>query len=275
MDKKLMTTKLEDGTLRISASHLLELNKNLAGLSAAELIRWSHEVFGRRLALLSAFQEAGCVLCHMVADLGLQDSVDILFVDTGVNFPETLETIESIRNEYGLNIRTLKPALAMAEQTEKLGVLYLSQDGQKRCCHMRKTEPLLATKGEYDGILASLRREEGGTRAAVAPLVIDQQLNALRVHPLLAMTNVEMDEYIAKHKVIINPLHAQGYPTISCNRCTTPVLPGEDERAGRWRHLENAAKYCGINPTDRKRGAAEEYIELPKAVADKVLDFVI
>lgn len=266
-------TPTNPNTARIAASDLAALNEKLTPLTAAELIAWAHKAFGRRLSLLSAFQEAGCVLCHMIAQAGIQDSVDILFVDTGVNFAETLDTVESIRHKYGLRVRTLKPALTMAEQTAKLGVLYLTPDGQKRCCHIRKTEPLLPLRGQYDGMLSSLRREEGGARGNIAPVVIDQQLNVLRVHPLLSMTRAEMEAYIAEHKVIINPLHAQGYPTVSCNRCTTPVLEGEDERAGRWRHLENAAKYCGINPTDRKKAAVEESIELDKAVAERVLQF--
>lgn len=276
MDPKEMASRLEVATSRIAASDLAEINRYLETLGPKELIRWSHGVFGRRLALLSAFQEAGCVLCHMIADLGLQADIDVLFVDTGVNFPETLQTVEAIGREYGVRVVTLKPALTMAEQTAKEGVLYLNPEGQKRCCHLRKTEPLLEHRGRYDGMLSSLRRDEGGARSAIPPIAIDTQLGVLRVHPLLSMTRAAMDAYIAEHGVIVNPLHGQGYPTVSCNRCTTPVLPGEDERAGRWRHLENAARYCGINPTDRKRGAAaEEYIELPTTVAEKVLDFEI
>jgi phosphoadenosine phosphosulfate reductase len=103
-------------------------------------------------------------------------------------------------------------------------------------------------------------------------------MNCLRVNPLVNFSNAQMDEYIQKHRVIVNPLHAQGYTTISCNRCTTPVLPNEPHRAGRWRHLGPWSVYCGINPTDFSRDTATA-IDLSQDLIDRILgrrtDFVI
>ena len=78
-------------------------------------------------------------------------------------------------------------------------------------------------------------------------------MNCLRINPLANFSDKQLDEYIQMHGVFVNPLHAQGYTTIGCNRCTTPVLPGEPPRAGRWRHLGTWSAYCGINPTDLAR----------------------
>jgi len=262
---------------RVTESNLSVVNRQLEQRTPQEIIRWAHEKFGKRLAVLSAMQEAGCTICHMVAQLGLQNDVDVLFVDTGVNFPETLETIERIRREYGLNVISLKPARTMAEQTRDEGVLYLSKEGQKRCCELRKKEPLKQIIGKYDALIGSLRRGEGGKRSSVPVLALDTELNLLRVHPIFNMSREEMEQYIAANNVIVNPLHAQGYPTISCNRCTTPVLPGEPERAGRWRHLENETVYCAINPTDRKRedDGEEEHILMDAETVQRIVDFSI
>src|SRR5690606_9212235 len=100
-----------------------------------------------------------------------------------VNFRETLWTIEALREHYKLNIISLHPARTMAEQTKDEGVLYLSKQGQQRCCTMRKKEPLKHIIGRYDAMIGSLRRGEGGKRAAIPVLALDTELNLLRVHP--------------------------------------------------------------------------------------------
>lgn len=266
----------EPSRARLTPEDLDVLNSRLEPLKPMEVIEWAHSRFGKRLAVLSAMQKAGCALCEMVAKAGLQDDVDIIFVDTGVNFQETLDTVEQVRRRYGLRIVSLHPELTMAEQVEREGALYLTPEGQKRCCHLRKKVPLEQIKGKYDALLSSLRRGSGGKRAEIPTLALDMELNLIRIHPLLRMSNEDLEAYIEENDVVINPLHNQGYPTVSCNRCTTPVLSGEPERAGRWRHLENAAVYCNINPTDRKRaGDNSEFVELEVKVVERIMDFQI
>jgi phosphoadenosine phosphosulfate reductase len=261
---------------RFTQADLIELNQNFEERTPQELIRWTCEVFGSRVAALSAMQVAGSVVCHMLHAMRLP--VKVLFIDTGVLFEETLETRDRIAKEYRVEIQTLKPRQSMAEQTAQLGVLYLSTEGQQQCCHLRKNEPLLSVKGQFDALVGSLRRGEGGQREACPILAVDPEMNCLRVNPLVNFTNAQMDAYVAEHGVIVNPLHAQGYTTISCNRCTTPVLPSEPLRAGRWRHLGPWSVYCGINPTDFSRDTATA-IDLSQDLIDRILgrrtDFVI
>ena len=221
-------------------------------------------------------QKAGSVVCHMAYSLGLKQ--DVVFVDTGVNFQETLETRDRIQREYGLPVVTLTPEFSMEEQTRQRGVLYLTKEGQEECCEIRKTAPLLTAKGRYDCLIGSLRRSEGGQRGGVPILAVDPKMNCVRINVLANFSDHELEQYIVEHQVIVNPLHHQGFETISCNRCTTPVLPNEPPRAGRWRHLGSWAMYCGINPTD-VRGGTVKSIDLPQNVIDKILgqndDFVI
>jgi phosphoadenosine phosphosulfate reductase len=261
---------------RFTQADLIQLNQTFEERTPQELIRWTCEVFGSRVAALSAMQKAGSVLCHMVYELSLP--LKVLFVDTGVMFDETLETRDRLAQKYGLDVVTLKPALTMAQQTAQHGVLYLSAEGQQQCCHMRKNEPLLTVKGQYDALLSGLRRGEGGQREACPILAVDPEMNCLRINPLVNLTDAQMEEYVERHQVIINPLHLQGYTTISCNRCTTPVLPNEPHRAGRWRHLGPWSMYCGINPTDFIRDTAVA-IDISQDLIDRILgrrtDFVI
>lgn len=260
----------------LTQGDLADLNATFESRTPQELMRWAKETFGERVAILSAMQRAGAVVCHMAhaEKIGL----DVLFVDTGVLFPETLETRDRIAREYGLKVHTLRPELTMVEQTEKFGVLYLSPDGQEKCCDMRKSQPLYREKGKYDALVASLRRGDGEKRSKVPILAVDPKMNCLRVNVLANFSDQQLVDYIAANKVIINPMHAQGYATIGCNRCTTPVMPEEPKRAGRWRHLGPWAMYCGINPTDLDRGT-DKAIDLPQPLIDKLLgrrvDFAI
>jgi phosphoadenosine phosphosulfate reductase len=153
----------------------------------------------------------------------------------------------------------------MTEQIAAEGVLYLSPEGQERCCELRKSAPLLGVKGRYDALIGALRRGEGGAREAVEPFGLDLDMGALRVHPFAALSSAELDAYLAAHPdVVVNPLHSMGFPTIGCFPCTTPVLPDEPERAGRWRHLASV-QYCGINPIDGAEGAGA--VEIPDRYA--------
>lgn len=265
---------------RLTQSQLNKVARNLEHESPADLLRWASDIFGHRLAAISAMQKSGSVICHMIGSLQLQ--IPILFVDTGVMFQETLDTRDRIANEYGLEVRTLSPELTMEQQTEKYGVLYLSVEGQKECCHMRKVDPLLKAKGSYDALIGSLRRSDGGRRGECPILAVDEEMNAVRINPMANFTDEQMREYLANNDIIINPLHQQGYETIGCNRCTTPVTSHEVEngmkRAGRWRHLGMAAMYCGINPTDMGT-ENEPALDLPQDLVDRILgqktDFVI
>ncbi|MFO1094827.1 MAG: phosphoadenylyl-sulfate reductase [Planctomycetaceae bacterium] len=261
---------------RLSQAKLLDLNKSFDDRSPEELLHWCRETFGPRVAAISAMQKAGSVICHMVHRLKLD--IPIVFVDTGVMFQETLDTRDRIQREYNLKMRTLSSEMSMAEQSAKFGVLYLSVEGQKQCCHMRKVEPLRAIAGEFDGLIGSLRRAEGGKRGGCPIVAVDPEMNAIRVNPLANMSDEQLEAYVTEHNVIINPLHEQGFTTIGCNRCTTPVLPSEPPRAGRWRHLGPWSMYCGINPTDLDDSTAPS-VDLPQDLIDRVLgqktDFMI
>lgn len=261
---------------KLTQAELAELNSNLENRSPVELLEWARGTFGDRVAILSAMQKAGSVVCHMAAAAGLK--MDVLFVDTGVNFQETLDTRDRVGQEYGLNVISLQPDLTMEQQTAKYGVLYLTVEGQKQCCEMRKNLPLYKAKGQYDALVGSLRRGDGGKRGRAPILAIDTEMNVLRVNVLANFTDEQMKEYMETHDVVVNPLHEQGFTTIGCNRCTTPVLPDEPKRAGRWRHLGPWAMYCGINPTDLAQ-SGKEAVEFPTPLIEKILgkkaDFVI
>lgn len=229
----------------------MALSRRLESEPPTTILRFALEAFGPRLAVLSSMQRADNLLTHMVDALSTDGHTDVLFVDTGVLHQETLATRDEIARTYKhLRVITLRPELSFAEQTAAHGLLYLSREGQEQCCDYRKTQPLLRLKGRYDALISGLRRAEGGARSRVLPFGLDPQMNALRIHPLAALSDEELDALEKKTPGLVkNPLHAMGFPTIGCFPCTTPVLPDEPRRAGRWRHLQSV-QYCGINPSD-------------------------
>ena len=245
--------------MRLTQADLAPMNARFEGAPPLEVLRFAREVFGARAAILSSMQRAGTALCHMADRAGLE--LDVLFVDTGVLHAETLATRDELaRTHPRLRVHTLRPERSFLEQTRDEGLLYVTREGQERCCELRKTAPLLAAKGRYDALIGALRRDEGGARARVQSFAIDVEMGAVRVHPLAYVAREELDAYFAAHAdATENPLHRMGFPTIGCFPCTTPVLPDEPERAGRWRHLASV-QYCGINPGDR--GAFEGAIEI-------------
>jgi len=239
--------------VHISTVDLEGLNARFRAAPPLALLRFAHATFGPRAAILSSMQRAGTALSFVADQAGL--AFDVVFVDTGVLHQETLWTRDELgRTHKHLRLRTLTPEKSFREQTREEGVLYLSREGQERCCELRKTAPLNAVKGQYDALIGALRKGEGGARGNVEPFSLDPAMNALRIHPFASLSNEQLSDLIASEPgIVINPLHEMGFPTIGCFPCTTPVLPDEPERAGRWRHLAGV-EYCGINPVDR--GAA-------------------
>lgn len=245
----------ESATKDIVEIDLAVANRQLQDLSAGERIRWAIETFGRNAVLLSSMQSSASVLMHLFYAMELDN--EILFVDTGYHFRETLELRDEFMRRYKLNIITLYPELTPEQQEKKFErKLYLFADGQKECCHLRKTVPFLnhVTKFGRKLAMVGLRRSEGGRRTRLNPLLPDPRTRGYTLHPIYDWTDEQIQSYLQKYDVPEHPLHKQSYPSIGCECCTTPVEPGEDQRAGRWRHLKVSGKegpdYCKINYSD-------------------------
>jgi phosphoadenosine phosphosulfate reductase len=229
-------------------------NADLAGLSAKDRIHWAVETFGSRVILLSSMQRTSLVLMHMFHELDLAN--EILFVDTGYHFAETLRLRDQVMRQWRLNLVTVYPELGTDEQETRFGKkLYSCSDGQPECCRMRKEEPLLRYLSDKPApvLVNGLRREEGGRRANLKPLGRDLRTKGYQLSPLFDWKSTDIEAYTAEHRLPTHPLYAKGFASIGCYPCTTPIQPGEDERAGRWRHLrvlDAGPQYCGINFSD-------------------------
>lgn len=251
------------------STKILDIEKllpELETLSAQEIMRWAIETFGDRFAVQSSMQKTGGVMMHMAGMI--RPETEIIFVDTGVHFKETLETRDEYQKRFGLNIKTYHPEKTFEEQYAQFGRFLHEKDdrqpgapeGYQHCCFLRKEVPFVtAVKGNFDAIAGGLMRSEGGNRADIPIATWDDRINAYKVYPLANWTDADVENYIREFDLPVHPLYEQGYASIGCFTCTTPILPGEDKRAGRWRHIREHNEdpqaqpiYCGINLEDRK-----------------------
>jgi len=243
-----------------------QTNRELESATAFEIMQWAVNTYGQRLALQSSMQKTAGVLMHMISQIAPE--TEIVFIDTDVHFKETLETRDQFQRRFNLNIQTYKPLRTFEEQYSDFGRhLYLTDDsvpgnppGYRQCCILRKEEPFIrAVKGRFDAVIGGLMRSEGGARSDVKILTPDPRIDALKIYPLARWSDQDVDCYTAEHDLPVHPLYARGFTSIGCFTCTTPIAPGEDKRAGRWRHiregnpeLQATPLYCGINIEDKK-----------------------
>ena len=196
--------------------------------SPAEILRWVDRTFERWAVAASM---ADTVLAHLAGRV--RPGVDVLFLDTGYHFAETLGTRDAVAATYAVNVRTLLPLLTVEEQAAAHGPDLWSRDPDA-CCAIRKVEPLERGLSEYDAWVTGMRREDAPTRSDIDVVGWDVRRDKVKLNPLAAWTQDDVDRYAEEHGVLLNPLRQLGYTSIGCEPCTRPVAPGEDPRAGRW-----------------------------------------
>jgi phosphoadenosine phosphosulfate reductase len=197
--------------------------------TAEQVLDWAAEVFGERLIVASNMQDA--VLVDLAAKA--RPGVDVLFLDTGYHFAETIGTRDAVGTVYDVSIVNATPEHTVAEQDSLLGRDLFAREPD-RCCALRKVVPLQQTLQRYDAWVTGVRRVEAPTRAHTPLVTYDEKFGLVKVNPIAAWSDEDMDAYIAEHQVLVNPLVDAGYPSIGCAPCTAKPLPGADKRSGRW-----------------------------------------
>lgn len=193
-----------------------------------------------RAALVSSFGAESVVLLHM---LSVTDrTTPVLFLDTEMLFPETLEYQHHLANRFGLNVQVIRPDRNAVFLKDPNGQLH--RTNPDACCALRKTEPLNAALSGFDAWITGRKRFQGGARKELDLFEADET-GRIKVNPLAHWTRNDVSDYIANNNLPRHPLVAKGYPSIGCAPCTTRVAPGEDARAGRWRNTEKVE--CGIH----------------------------
>lgn len=185
---------------------------------------------------------ADAVLPHLVSQR--LPGVDVLFLETGYHFPETLATRNEVAGSLDIKLVDVLPALTVEEQDRAHGKDLFATD-PAQCCALRKMDPLKDALTGYEAWFTGVRRDEAPTRTNTPLVTWDAQHGLVKVNPLAAWSFEDLLNYAQLHQVPVNLLLSNGYPSIGCRPCTRPVAPGEDPRAGRWAGL--AKTECGIH----------------------------
>ncbi|GAA4425671.1 phosphoadenylyl-sulfate reductase [Actinokineospora soli] len=212
----------------------------LADASAAEALAWTAETFGDSFIVASNMQDA------VLIDLAYQakKDIDILFLETGYHFAETLGVRDAVDLVYPeARIVVAEAEQSVADQEAEFGLLNKTDPG--RCCFLRKVVPLQRTLENYDAWVTGVRRVDAPTRATTPIVQWDERNGLVKVNPIAPWSDDEFDAYIAEKGILQNPLVGEGYLSIGCAPCTSKPLPGQDARSGRW--AGQAKTECGLH----------------------------
>ncbi|MCU1658873.1 MAG: Phosphoadenylyl-sulfate reductase (thioredoxin) [Pseudonocardiales bacterium] len=212
----------------------------LEGASALEILSWADEQFDSAWCIASSMADA--VLPHLASRV--RPGVDVLFLDTGYHFAETIGTRDAVGATLPVTIKTLTPKRTVAEQDASFGAR-LYERNPDQCCALRKVMPLREGLSSYTAWASGLRRDEAVTRAKTRVVEWDEGRSMVKLNPIAAWTQDDVDAYITEHGVIVNPLLFDGYGSVGCAPCTRRIAAGEDARAGRWAGLSKIE--CGLH----------------------------
>ncbi|NEE01440.1 phosphoadenylyl-sulfate reductase [Phytoactinopolyspora halotolerans] len=231
-----MTTRIPTDELQRMAT---TAGRDLEDAPAQDVVRWAHETFGDAFVLTASMADG--VLCHVASQA--VPGIRVLFLDTGYHFAETIGTRDAIASAYDITVETVGHPLTVPEHEASYGKLY--ETYPDLCCAMRKVFPLDRAIRPYTAWASGVRRAENPGRAAAPVVGWDPRRKKVKVNPLATWSDEQVDDYIAEHDILVNPLQQLGYASIGCEPCTQPVSDGEDPRAGRW--AGKAKTECGIH----------------------------
>jgi phosphoadenosine phosphosulfate reductase len=209
-------------------------DRRFDGAPPEETIAWAAEHFGDGLVLASSFND--CVLIDLVARAAPQ--VPVVFLDTQYHFTETLEYVDQVQQRYGLRMEIMHPLIAPDDRWQT------DPDG---CCAARKVEPLGRALRNRTAWMSGLRRAEAQTRAAAPVVSWDSRWQAVKINPIVAWSDAQVEDYKRVHELPEHPLRQLGYRSIGCRPCTRPTSSDEDARDGRWSGTQKLE--CGLHLT--------------------------
>ncbi|TVT50384.1 phosphoadenylyl-sulfate reductase [Amycolatopsis rhizosphaerae] len=233
-----MTTATREAELRALAE---EAGRALADADALTALKWTADTFGDDFIVASNMQDA------VLIDLATQvkSDVDVLFLETGYHFAETIGTRDAVATVYpDIRIVNAVPEQTVAQQDAEYGPKLHERD-PNLCCRLRKVVPLRRTLSRYSAWVTGVRRADAPTRANTPIVTWDERNGLVKINPIAPWTDEEFRDYLESHGVLENTLVSEGYLSIGCAPCTAKVAPGADPRSGRW--AGKAKTECGLH----------------------------
>lgn len=219
----------------------------MKGVEAERIIEWAFGLFGEKIAFASSLGAEDQVLTRMIMEAN--PSAVIFTLDTGRLPQETYDLMSLTMARYGFKYRILFPRTEAVEELYKDGsnLFYDSIEQRKKCCHVRKMEPLARALQGLEAWICGLRRAQSVTRSGIFEVEWDENNRLVKINPLAGWPEELVWTYIREHRIPYNKLHDLGYPSLGCAPCTRAVKPGEDIRSGRWWWESPEQKECGLH----------------------------
>lgn len=215
------------------------LAQHFAEAPAERVVGWAVARFGAELCLASSMSDA--VLIDVVTRI--DPDIQVVFLDTGFHFAETLATLRRVMVRYRLRVTVCRPEPGPAGPAPDVWA-----HGPEACCAARKIQPLDRLLAGRRAWLSGLRRADSPERSATQVVERDRR-GLIKINPLAAWSDDDVERYCAEHEVVLNPLLAEGYPSIGCWPCTEPAMADGtmeiDPRSGRWAGTTKTE--CGIH----------------------------
>ncbi|MFB9827653.1 phosphoadenylyl-sulfate reductase [Lederbergia wuyishanensis] len=210
-----------------------------------DILRWAFREYKDEIVYACSFGAEGIVLIDLISKVNPR--AKIIFLDTGLHFPETYELIERVKNRYpSLNIEMVKPKITVEDQAAMFGEeLWAHHPNQ--CCNIRKVLPLQEALKDVKAWISGLRRDQSPTRSNTQFINKDNKFSKIKICPLIHWTWDDILMYIELNNLPYNPLHDKGYPSIGCWPCTSATLDHNDLRSGRW--AGTTKRECGLHLT--------------------------
>lgn len=223
-------------------------NNLLAGAEPSEIINFFSKKLNKKLSFATSLGAEDQAITAMIAEL--QVPVRIFTLDTGRLFQETYDLLDITKKKYDLNIHIMFPESIDVEEmvsSKGINLFYDSVGNRKLCCQIRKVSPMRRALYGTSGWITGMRKEQNGTRKKINIIEWDDKFKKIKINPLANWTSEQVWDYIRKNKVPYNTLHDKGFPSIGCQPCTRAVLPGENERSGRWWWETAGNRECGLH----------------------------
>jgi len=230
-------------------SHIDIPPAELDALSAEQVLEWTFNRFGDRVALAASFGVEDVALIHMASSI--RSNVRVFCLDTGRLHQQTYDLMDRIRNRYGISIEIMMPNTADVEtmvHQHGINLFYDSVELRRRCCDVRKIRPLRRVLSKLDAWVTGIRRDQNVSRAGIVKLHLDHANGGLiKANPLADWTSERVWEFVKENNIPYNPLHDNGFPSIGCEPCTRPIEAGDESRSGRWWWESAEMRECGLH----------------------------
>jgi phosphoadenosine phosphosulfate reductase len=225
------------------------------------VLTWAFSTYGDDVALATGMGVEGMALLDIAHRIN--PGVKVFTGDTELLFPETYDLIDRVEARYGIKIERLYSELTPQDQERAYGKALWASDPDQ-CCNLRKVEPLRRKLSTLDAWVTAIRRDQTPARSSILKIDWDSKFDLVKISPLADWTRETVWRYVLEHDVPYNPLHDRNYPSIGCTHCTRAVLPGEDQRAGRW--AGSGKIECGLHAPNSP--ASAELVQLTAAAGD-------